>query len=111
MNRKVGLALLVLVAVIGGLVLAVLLPRESDTSRRPTPVLVTTQTIPGSSTITTTVAGSGPPSGRRFTVAEVAVSFEGTAYPCASSYTTTRVQDSYLSARWADLRGVRVRDG
>jgi hypothetical protein len=47
MNRRIGVALLVLVAVIGGLLLAVLLPRESDTSGGPTPVLVATQMIPG----------------------------------------------------------------
>ncbi len=47
MSRKVGLGLVVLFALIGGLLLAVLVPRESDTSGGPTPVLVVTQTIPG----------------------------------------------------------------
>jgi hypothetical protein len=50
-GRRGWLAAALVSAVIAGPLLAVLLPRESDTSGGPTPVLVATQTIPASAQV------------------------------------------------------------
>lgn len=80
MSRSVGLALLVVSAAIGGVLLALLLPRESGRSGGPTPVLVATQMIPGASQTTSTAAGTKL-SDRRFTAMEVRRAFRRQGLP------------------------------